>query len=144
MTPSDLSLANDSGLNTEYFDGEVEWHDITNTGAMWWTIPINGFSVNGQDVPIRPNMNVLIDSGTTFLSMPSDAAIAFYKAIPGSAHVNGSITQWTVPCNTNAVVGFKFGDGSGQSFEMHRGDLIRGHMPAPNEDQCLGIVKAQG
>lgn len=138
-----LTVADDSGLNTEYIDGEVEWHDIVPDG-LWWQIPFHGFAVNGVDVPVRANQSVMIDSGTTFLSMPSDAAIAFYKAIPGAAAVNGSLGQWTVPCNTTAVVGFKFGDGSGQAFEMHRGDLIRGHMPVPNEDQCKGIVVARG
>ncbi|KII87068.1 hypothetical protein PLICRDRAFT_243487 [Plicaturopsis crispa FD-325 SS-3] len=85
-----------------------------------WTIPLSGLSVNGRAVPLPSAKRVaLIDSGTTFASLPAPLVDAIYGAIPGARYLSKSNT-WAVPCLSAAKVAFAFGE---DEFAVHPLDL---------------------
>ena len=45
----------------------LQWHNLTN--KFWWTLRLDGASLDGEDLKIRTN-KVIIDTGTSFTLVP--------------------------------------------------------------------------
>ncbi|KAJ7091765.1 aspartic peptidase domain-containing protein [Mycena epipterygia] len=104
-----------------------------------WRIAVDGFSVDGVDVPLPSSvvsttpagkLATLLDTGTPTASLPGPLIDSIFSKIPGSSLtvVDGLTLDgvgipgpiWTVPCNTTSIVSVGMG---GQTFPIHPLDL---------------------
>lgn len=86
-----------------------------------WTVALDDMIVNGQSaqclfpVSSLPNiqpgsLDVELDTGSSFPSMPPAIVDAIYSSIPGALRLPGStLAEWLVPCNATTNVTFIFG-----------------------------------
>jgi hypothetical protein len=64
--PSKITIG---GYDTEkYAYGELTWHNLSD--KTYWTIGMESVSLGGQNLHI-PTKNVIVDSGTSYLLMPT-------------------------------------------------------------------------
>ena len=57
------------GYDTDkYAKGPIEWHDLKSTD--YWTLGINGAKLGDQKLKVY-SKDIIIDSGTSYLLMPS-------------------------------------------------------------------------
>ncbi|KAJ7089136.1 aspartic peptidase domain-containing protein [Mycena epipterygia] len=99
-----------------------------------WRIAVDGFSVDGVDVPLPSSvvstvpvgkLATILDTGTPTASLPGPLIDSIFSKIPGSSLtvVDGAGAPgpiWTVPCNTTSIVSVGMG---GQLFPIHPLDL---------------------
>lgn len=126
------------GLNTSQYTGSINWIDL-DTPVGYWYIPMQDISVGGQSLGISENQ-VVIDTGTTLIGMPYDAASAIYNQIPNSRQVqlSGSSGYYSFPCSQTVNVAFQFG---GQSYSVDSSQFNAGAVDRTGE-YCLGAVFA--
>lgn len=85
-------------------------------GPGRYTVLLDGFSVNGQNVMLNSSIAGVpsgqslasLDTGATFSVMPTFMVDAIYSNIPNSLFVP-EFDLWTIPCNSTADVRFSFG-----------------------------------
>ncbi len=61
------------GYDTErYAKEDLQWHNLTND--LYWTIEMEKVSVGGEEIPIETR-DIIVDSGTSYLLMPTSKII---------------------------------------------------------------------
>ncbi|KAK4055320.1 hypothetical protein OIV83_000603 [Microbotryomycetes sp. JL201] len=81
------------GVNSSLFEGEINW--IPLTSQTYWEIQIDAISIDS--VPIELELTpVAIDTGTSLIGVPPEAAQAIYARIPGSRRYTD--VYYTFPC----------------------------------------------
>jgi len=85
------------GSNSTFFTGDIEFLDVQSAPGQidptFWFLNVAKISVNGKDVPIETAGGAAlaaIDTGTTLLGAPSDAAAAIWEAAGGKPLNDGS------------------------------------------------------
>ncbi|KAJ6496477.1 acid protease [Mycena vitilis] len=96
-----------------------------------WIAPLDGVSVNGEDVVIASNVSIM-DTGSTQLLVPANDAAAIHHKIPGAYN---NTEQWSIPCNTTASVALKF---KGKPFVMNLKELVGSPSNTPGD--CVSGV----
>ncbi|CAK9786734.1 acid protease [Cutaneotrichosporon oleaginosum] len=120
------------GVDSSKFTGDLHWIDANITG--WWTIPLEGLKVSGQDIDLtletapyshtggRPA--AVIDSGTTLVNGPRAAITEMYAKLNATEISNG---LFVFPCaNGVPPISLTFG---GVAYTMHPADTIMGSSP---------------
>ncbi|KAJ7161148.1 aspartic peptidase domain-containing protein [Mycena filopes] len=97
-----------------------------------WSFLIDGIFVNSDQVPwpVDPNgtvpdgqAQVILDTGTTHIIVPSDVRDFIYNIVPDAIHTDDNSYfggLWIIPCTTAIDVHVVFG---GQNFTVHPLDL---------------------
>ncbi|KAG8949960.1 hypothetical protein FRC04_008039 [Tulasnella sp. 424] len=128
-------------INTSKFTGEMQWFPVdyqdTFGIAYYWSIATGGLTYNGTPLA-GGGYTLLVDTGTTFVFVPSDNAEALYSQIPGSSPAS-ELGQgyFKFPCNsTLSAVAFQFGS---SDFAIHPSDFNVGPHPS-DPSSCIGAV----
>ncbi|KAJ8473786.1 hypothetical protein ONZ51_g7647 [Trametes cubensis] len=110
------------------------------TRATYWSIAMDGLSVNGTQSP-PANLTAAVDTGTSLIYLPTDVATDFYGMIPGSAAaVQYGAGFYTFPCDTPFSVSLVLG---GQAYSVHPADFNLGRTDDDSSD-CVGGILALG
>ncbi|KAL0575173.1 hypothetical protein V5O48_006795 [Marasmius crinis-equi] len=133
----------------------VEWGEVVqfppignenNQTSYWhWALPLQSVSVNGSPLtlsPSYPNMTGglpigLFDVGTSGIYGPWSDVAKLYSGISEARLVDES-GQWAVPCDTQAVLSFKFGS---RNFTLQPADYLIGPTSG-NPKLCLSWPRA--
>ncbi|TBU56368.1 aspartic peptidase domain-containing protein [Dichomitus squalens] len=90
-------------------------------------------------------LKVVFDSGYTMAQVPSDVAEAIYSRVPGAklTTIEASPSPaWTMPCNIELNVTFKFG---GVSYPIHPLDTVMNDVTGPLDSNgvpsCVGAFQ---
>ncbi|KAM0793341.1 hypothetical protein ACM66B_000796 [Microbotryomycetes sp. NB124-2] len=119
------------GINSSLFHGDINW--IPLTSRSYWEIPIESLSIGG--VPIELELRpVAIDTGTSLIGVPAEAARSIYARIPGSRQ--HTETFYTFPCDTAVDLSLTF---DGQTYPVDPRDFSNGRI-TPESNDCLGAV----
>lgn len=84
------------GVDTSRFTGDFNWNEVTR--QAYWQIKMDKFEVQGKNVTScdsSAGCQVIIDSGTSLLALPTDLAEAVNHAIGAFKFLNG---EYIVPC----------------------------------------------
>ncbi len=131
-------------IDSNQYSGDISYTNIPNNlqntqGLGYWTIPLDGITVNGNSARIGSNTLAAIDTGTTLIGGPASAVRAFYSQISGSrsaASVNMP-GYYLFPCSANLNIQLTFG---GKSWSMNPQDFNLGSYPFTTSQTCLGAV----
>ncbi|EST04675.1 Aspartic peptidase [Kalmanozyma brasiliensis GHG001] len=131
-------------IDSNQYNGDITYTNIPNNlqntqGLGYWTIPLGGISVNGNNANIGSNPLAAIDTGTTLIGGPSSSIQAFYSQISGarSASSVGMSGYYLFPCSTNLNIQMTFG---GKSWSMNSADFNLGSYPYTTSSTCLGAL----
>merc|ERR1711970_394004 len=85
------------GVDESRYTGDFNWNDVTR--QAYWQIKMDKFEVEGKNVTACDGTDagcqVIVDSGTSLLAVPSDLAEAINHAIGAFKFLNG---EYIVPC----------------------------------------------
>lgn len=102
-------------VNKDRFTGYLNWNTCVDNDSGFWEIPLSDAGVNGKALGIT-GRSAIIDTGTSFILMPSQDALKIHSQIPGFKQDGET---FSVPCDTTAVVQFSFGK---QSYNITTAD----------------------
>ncbi|EAW10169.1 pepsin-like aspartic protease [Aspergillus clavatus NRRL 1] len=120
-------------VDTAKFTGEITYTDIVPKSKRW-NIPLDDASVNGVPCGFT-NKSAFIDTGTSYAMLPPKDAIKLHNLIPG-ATTSTAGDNFTLPCNSTAVVQFNF---SGLSYSISPKDYV-----GPRKgSSCLSTIVGQ-
>ncbi|KAN0066048.1 hypothetical protein ACQY0O_000141 [Thecaphora frezii] len=129
-------------IDSNQYSGDITYIDIPNNlertqGLGYWTIPLDGISINGQNADIGDGPLAAIDTGTTLIGGPQSAVRAVYSLISGSQSASGSSGYYLFPCSANLNIQLTFG---GRAFTMSTADMNLGPYPYTTSSNCLGAL----
>ncbi|KAI5122287.1 hypothetical protein M0805_002367 [Coniferiporia weirii] len=133
----------------------IEWHKVmpfspfgleSNASSyLQWTVRIPGFGINDtifDTNPTYPNITetslALIDVGTNGLFGPYQDVSRIFGAISEARLVDADVGQWALPCDTEEVLSFNFGQGN---FTLQPTDYLIGPVLS-DPSFCLSWPRA--
>ncbi|GAA5849920.1 hypothetical protein JCM3766R1_001918 [Sporobolomyces carnicolor] len=124
------------GVDTSAYSGSINWISIVQP-AGYWSIPLQDISVGGQSLGISVDQ-VVIDTGTTLIGVPTSIAESIYAQVPNSQAItlDGASGYYSFPCSQSVQVSLKFG---GQSYAIDSTQFNGGAVDKYGR-QCLGAV----
>ena len=103
------------GTNTDLYTGDIEYHEVS-SAVGFWVIGSGSVSVGGKEVSTGSGeMQTIIDTGSTLITAPPDAAQEFWNSVPGSQPFAEEEGLYTFPCDSVPEVAFSWG---GQSWPL--------------------------
>lgn len=103
----------------------------------YWEVKMDSVKVGGKSIT-GSSSTATLDTGTSLIVAPQDAADAIHNAIDG-AKSDGQ-GGYTLPCTTNTELSFTF---SGQTFKMDSRDLLFSPSDSGNlKGTCVSAVSA--
>ncbi|KAJ7446446.1 acid protease [Mycena galericulata] len=125
------------GTNENLYNGSVEYHAINSTSGFW---QIPGASVKVGSTTAVPNIQTIIDSGTTIMYGPPAAVQTLYSKISGSALVDSANGFYSFPCTSPPEVAFSWGTGSNWKITAANFNL---GLTAVGSSECVGAIAGQ-
>ncbi|KAF9805833.1 hypothetical protein IEO21_08922 [Rhodonia placenta] len=126
------------GTNSSLFTGDIEYQNLVNSGApTFWMLSVSGVTVQGNSVsiPTGDSAQAAIDTGTTLIGAPQDAAKAIWAAVPGSQALTGEYDGfYAFPCSTTVNVSMAFG---GSAWPISPDDMNLGVI---ENNMCMGGI----
>ncbi|GAA5957482.1 hypothetical protein JCM3765_001157 [Sporobolomyces pararoseus] len=124
------------GVDTSAYSGSINWIEIVQP-AGYWSIPLQDVTVGGQSLGVSIDQ-VVIDTGTTLIGVPTSLAQAIYSQIPNAQAItlDGSSGYYSFPCSQSVQVSLKFG---GQTYAIDPTQFNGGAVDNFGR-QCLGAV----
>ncbi|KAF9955293.1 1,3-beta-glucanosyltransferase [Mortierella alpina] len=137
------SVRRNGGVGGEYLFGAIDSTKYTGdltyvevSEKRYWQIPMEGITYHGKS--LGQAHDVIIDTGTSYAALSSDAAIAIHNNIKGADAVLGkSMLMWNLPCslqNSTDNVGFTFG---GKTFNIPMADIV---IKNPDDGACFSGI----
>ncbi|GAA6043251.1 hypothetical protein JCM8097_008487 [Rhodosporidiobolus ruineniae] len=125
------------GVDTSAYSGSINWVNLASKG--YWSIPLDAVTVGGTDIGLSFDQ-VVIDTGTTLIGMPTSAAESIYAQIPNSQAINldGESGYYAFPCSQTVDVTLTFG---GVSYAIDSDQFNAGAV-SRSGSLCLGAVFA--
>ena len=123
------------GLDESKFDPNtlVTFSNVSPYG--YWEGDVS-VSVDGKDLGLQ-GRTAILDTGTSFLGVPSADAIAIHAQIPGSKNTDEG---FTIPCTSTSVVSLTFG---GRAFDINPVDLLFYPVDTANlQGECISTIIA--
>lgn len=116
------------GSDSSKYTGSFTQVPVTTKG--YWQTALDNVQVSGVSAGPTTKGQSAIDTGTTILLAPTDAALAIFALIPGAFPVplaSGSptITVFAYPCNTKKTVSVGF---AGKQFAINPLDMSLGAL----------------
>lgn len=126
------------GLDTSQYTGSINWVSLVQP-AGYWAIPLQDIHVGGKSLGIT-DQQVVIDTGTTLIGMPTADAEQIYSQIPNSRSINlqGESGYYSFPCTQSVNVAFTFG---GQQYSVATDQFNAGAVDSTGQ-YCLGAIFA--
>ncbi|GAA5871882.1 hypothetical protein JCM3774_000716 [Rhodotorula dairenensis] len=126
------------GLDTSQYTGEINWVALDEP-VGYWAIPLQDIHVGGKSLGIT-DQQVVIDTGTTLIGMPTADAETIYANIPNSQAINlqGESGYYSFPCTQSVNVAFTFG---GQQYSIAPSQFNAGAVDSTGQN-CLGAIFA--
>lgn len=93
-------------VNKDRFDGDLHWLDAMDNDNGFWEVAVADVGADDKMTGLK-GKSAIIDSGTSFIFMPEDDAVALHKLIDGYTQ---SGETFSVPCSTTKELKFKFQD----------------------------------
>jgi hypothetical protein len=103
--------------NPERYDGDLNYSPIIENGDGFWEIPLDDAGADDKTLGLK-GRSAIIDSGTSWLMMPEDDAVALHKLIPGYTQDGET---FTVPCASKQIVKLSFG---GVTYNVSTADFV--------------------
>ncbi|KAI0712467.1 acid protease [Earliella scabrosa] len=122
------------GTNSDLYTGDVEFHDVV-SDVGFWVIGDGSITLDGQAA--QSDMLTIIDSGTTLIVAPPNAADALYQSIEGAQMVEQGF--YSFPCDTPPQIGFNWG---GKAWEVSADNFNLGLLEEGSSD-CVGSIVGQ-
>lgn len=121
------------GVDQSQISGSLTQMD-NQSNKGYWEVKLDSVSVGGKQ--ISGSSTAILDTGTSLIIAPQDAADAIHQAIDGAKpDGNGG---YTLPCTTKAQVSFTF---AGKSFKMDSRDLLFAPKDSNNlKGTCVSAV----
>jgi hypothetical protein len=91
-------------VNTARFTGDLNYMDCVDNDTGFWEVPLEDAGVDGQTVGLT-GRTAIMDTGTSYILMPEDDALAIHKKIQGYKQDGET---FFVPCDSTSVVQFHF------------------------------------
>lgn len=133
-------------VDKQYFQGDLSYTKTTSDDGLW-EIPADGAGFGDKKASFPTGTTAIVDTGTSYVLMPSADAASLHALIPGSKQ---SGETYSVPCDTNAPVQFTF---SGITYDVSPKDYVTapdsngncqsnivGHQPFGPHTWLLGDV----
>lgn len=126
------------GLDTSKYTGSINWIELDQP-VGYWSIPLQDISVGGTSLGISDDQ-VVIDTGTTLIGMPTADVEKVYSSIPNSRQVNlqGQTGYYAFPCSQTVDVSLSFG---GQKYQIASSQFNAGAVDSTGQ-YCLGAIFA--
>ncbi|KAI0675140.1 acid protease [Trametes maxima] len=122
------------GANPSLYTGSIEYHTVTGSG--FWQLTGSTLYVGSKAV--APNVQTIIDSGTTIIYGPPSQVASFYQSIPGSKAYDSANGFYSFPCNsTPSNVAFSWG---GKKWTISAANFNFGRV---SSTQCIGAIAGQ-
>ncbi|CAI6338646.1 unnamed protein product [Periconia digitata] len=118
-------------LNKDRYDGDLNWLDVVSNDRGFWEVAISDAGVGDKVLGVKNKIGI-IDTGTSFVFMPEQDAIAVHKLIDSSRQ---SDENFIVPCSTKIPVTIKFGS---QTYNVSAADWVGEQLP--DSDECFSRV----
>lgn len=118
------------GTDSTLYTGSIEYHALASDSEGWWQIANASFLVNGQSA--ASGFETIIDSGSTFMYAPVEAAAQVYGTIEGAQQTEEGFYMF--PCSSAPTVAFSWG---GNNWEIPADSFNLGEV---EEDYCLGAL----
>ncbi|WFD18470.1 hypothetical protein MCAP1_000673 [Malassezia caprae] len=121
------------GVDEKQISGSLtQMENKSNKG--YWEVKLDSVSVGGKQV--SGSSTAILDTGTSLIIAPQDAADAIHEAIDGAkSDGNGG---YTLPCTSKATLSFKF---AGKTFKMDSRDLLFAPKDSNNlQGTCVSAV----
>ncbi|BGO92388.1 hypothetical protein NBRC10512_005073 [Rhodotorula toruloides] len=123
------------GLNSALYQaGSTKWYPVTS--QSYWLLASQA-NVGGNAVSSVGTFNAIIDTGTSVIVAPTQAAAAFWAAVPGSGTYGSG--YYTYPCATPPDVSFSFGPSFAEQWAVSSESLNLGRVSS-GSDRCVGAV----
>ncbi|KAK4050499.1 ribosomal 40S subunit protein S18B [Microbotryomycetes sp. JL221] len=119
------------GVNSTLFEGEINW--IPLKSQSYWQIDLEAVSISGSSIDLELGP-VAIDTGTSLIGVPEEAAERIYAQISGSRRHTEA--YYTFPCDATVDFSLTFG---GQTYSVDPRDFTNGRI-TPGSPECLGAV----
>ena len=121
------------GIDESQISGSLTQMD-NESSKGYWEVKMDSVSVGGKKV--SGSSSAILDTGTSLIIAPQDAADAIHQAIDGAKpDGNGG---YTLPCTTKARLSFTF---AGTSFTMDSRDLLFAPKDSNNlQGTCVSAV----
>jgi hypothetical protein len=92
-------------VNTERFSGEMNYMDCVPNDTGFWEIPLEDAGIASQETVGLTGRTAIMDTGTSYILMPEDDALALHKGVEGYKQDGET---FFVPCDTKDVLQFHF------------------------------------
>jgi len=103
--------------NKDRYDGDLAYNPTIANENGYWEIAIADAGFDGKTIGTK-GKSAIIDSGTSYILMSENDAVALHGLIPDSTH---SGETFTVPCSTTKPVQIKFGD---RTYDISTADYV--------------------
>lgn len=121
-------------VNKALFKGDLAYYDVQQSG--YWEFKFDSFA-SGTKKGVQKASGI-VDTGTSLIAMPSQAASAFWKGVQGSKFDSSSGT-YTFPCDAKVDATLSLPDG--KKLVLNEQDLNIG-TDGPGSKRCVGAVLA--
>ena len=121
------------GTNTDLYSGDVEYHTVSTDNGFW---QIGGASVAVDGQAVADSFDTIIDSGSTIVTAPTDAADAFWQNVEGADVYDQSQGLYSYPCDSAPQVTFNWG---GQDWAISSEALSLGETEQ-GSGTCVGAI----
>ncbi|KAJ4294553.1 hypothetical protein N0V90_008244 [Kalmusia sp. IMI 367209] len=117
-------------VNKDRFDGDLNWLPTMDNSNGFWEVAIADAGIDDKMTGLK-DKSAIIDTGTSFIFMPEDDAIALHKLVDGYTQSGES---FTVPCSTTKEIQVKFGSAT---YAISTKDWIGGKTSG---EQCRSNI----
>ncbi|KAI0699923.1 acid protease [Cerioporus squamosus] len=124
------------GTNSEFYTGDIEFHSVVSETGGYWAIEGGTVTVDGKAAASQ--LTTIIDSGTTLVAIPPNAAAAFYQNIQGAKPLKEEQGFYTFPCDAVPQVALSWG---GKTWLISADDFNLGMVEEGSSD-CVGAFVA--
>jgi cathepsin D len=104
------------GVDKSKFDFPLSYTNSMANDSNW-EIPVGDAGVDGRQCQFT-GKSAIVDTGTSYVLMPLQDALALHQLIPGSAHTG---ENFVIPCDATAIVQFTF---SGVTYNVGPEDYL--------------------
>nr|VWO98977.1 Probable mitochondrial substrate carrier (Putative mitochondrial carrier protein) [Ganoderma boninense] len=122
------------GTDDALYTGDIEYHTLSSDSGFWQvggaSVSVDGEAVAGD------TFDTVIDSGSTIVTAPTDAAQSFWAAVDGSAVYDQSQGLYSYPCDSAPDVSFSWG---GQDWAISAEALSLGETEQ-GSGTCVGAI----
>ncbi|BGP17269.1 hypothetical protein JCM10213v2_005287 [Rhodosporidiobolus nylandii] len=134
QTGSELFMG---GMNAaHYAAGSTKWYPVAS--QSYWLLATQA-NVGDTAVSSLGTFNSIVDTGTSVIVAPTDAAAKFWASVPNSAAYGGAGGYYSMPCDEMDSVDISFSFGTSDKWVVSGASLNLGRVSS-GSSRCVGAV----